>query len=117
MVEYITKEQVLEWFRPYGHTDEPIPFETLATDLRNCIPAADVAPVRDGQWILRHKRVGGFRRYTGLDEMGEQHTIIVDERAEYDVLYCSECGGQSADNWLNYCPRCGAKMDGGEDDG
>lgn len=22
MAEYITKEQVLEWFRPYGHTDE-----------------------------------------------------------------------------------------------
>ena len=37
---------------------------------------------------------------------------------------CSACGyefiitdGDLESNELNYCPRCGAKMDGGEDDG
>ena len=75
------------------------------------IPVADVAPVRHGRWIMKHRRRGGFRRYTGIDDMGEQHTIIVDERVEYDDRYCSECGKQSADNFLNYCPNCGAKMD------
>lgn len=48
-VEYIGKEQVIEWFRPYGHTDKPIPFETLTADLRDCILAADVEPVRHGR--------------------------------------------------------------------
>lgn len=73
--------------------------------------AADVAPVRHARWIMKHKHRGGFRRYTGIDDMGEPHTITVDERVEYDDRYCSECGKQSADNFLNYCPNCGAKMD------
>ena len=65
MDEYITKEQVLDWFRPYGHMDEPIPFETMVSDLRD-MPAADVAPVRHGRWI---------------------------DKGEYAV--CTECGGRS----------------------
>ena len=37
-------------------------------------------------------------------------------------LYCSVCGMESAYTWhgsskfSNYCPTCGAKMDGGKDD-
>ena len=36
-------------------------------------------------------------------------------------IYCSVCGEESAYTWhgsskfSNYCPNCGAKMDGGED--
>ncbi len=44
MAEYITKEQVIEWFRPYGHTDEGVPYYGLVTDIREMKPA-DVAPV------------------------------------------------------------------------
>lgn len=43
--EYVKKSAVIDWFRPYGHTDEPIPFETLVSDLRDSIPPADVAAV------------------------------------------------------------------------
>ena len=50
MAEYVTKEQVIDWYRPYGQTDEPIPFETLVSDLRD-MDAADVATVRHGRWI------------------------------------------------------------------
>lgn len=78
-------------------------------------PADDVAPVVHGRWIIKHKNRGGFHRYTGIDDMGEQHTITVDERIEYDDRYCSECGKQSADNFLTYCPNCGARMDGDSD--
>ena len=46
MAEYVTKEQVTDWFRPYGHFDEPIPFETLVSDL-DCMKAADVEPVQE----------------------------------------------------------------------
>ncbi len=44
MAEYITKDQVIEWFRPYGHTDEGVPYYGLVTDIRE-MPAADVVPV------------------------------------------------------------------------
>ena len=71
----------------------------------------DAETVRHGRWIKKRRHAGGFRRYTGFDDMGEKHTIIVDERFEYDDFYCSECGKQSDDNFLNYCHNCGAKMD------
>lgn len=55
-------------------------------------PAADVAPVRHGRWIEQEK-------YT------------------FGVMYdCSICCDRILDNghsW-NYCPNCGAKMDGGD---
>ena len=55
-------------------------------------PAADVAPVRYGRWIDQEK-------YT------------------FGVMYdCSICGNRILDNghsW-NYCPNCGARMDGGD---
>lgn len=54
------------------------------------VPAADVAPVRHGRWIEQ-----------------EQYT--------FGVMYdCSICNNRILDNghsW-NYCPNCGARMDG-----
>ena len=85
MAEYVTKEQVIDWYRPYGQADEPIPFETLVSDLRD-MKAADVAPVRHARW----KRYG--------KNLGE----------------CSECG-EIVSVRSNYCPNCGAKMDEKED--
>ena len=63
-----------------------------------------------GEWVKRHKRRGGFRRVKGIDDMGEQHEVTVDERCEYDDLYFSKCGKQSPDNFLNFCGYCGAPM-------
>lgn len=61
---------------------------------------SDVQPVQRGQWIPE------------------------DECYEEDVYICSVCGyefiitaGDLESNKLKYCPGCGAKMDGGEDDG
>lgn len=44
MAECITKDQVIEWFRPYGHTDEGVPYYGLVTDIRE-MPAVDAVPV------------------------------------------------------------------------
>ena len=58
-------------------------------------PVADVAPVRHGRWI---------------------------DKGEYAV--CTECGGRSGTQYggvepiplmTQFCPNCGAKMDGGTD--
>ena len=88
MAEYVTKEQVIDWFRPYGHMDDPIPFETMASDLRS-MPAANVAPVRHGQWLPQ---------------------VVLGQKA-WD---CSECKTLGSPNW-KWCPVCGAMMHGGAD--
>ena len=65
MAEYITKEQVIEWFRPYGHTDEGIPYYGLVTDIRE-MKAADVTPV------VRCKDC----RYEGVHVVDDTHEIV-----------------------------------------
>ena len=53
--------------------------------------AADVAPVRHGRWLPFHSTAAG------------------------DIQYCSAC--EIGCTWKpNYCPNCGTKMDGGNDD-
>ena len=91
MDEYVIKEQVIDWYRPYGHTDEPIPFETMVSDLRDMKPA-DVAPVVHRRWIYK---------------------------GDSDMWVCSRCGrGVNADpEGIDlYCYHCGAKMDEKEND-
>ena len=63
-----------------------------------------------GEWVAKHRHRGGFRRATGVDDMGEQRTITIDERCEYDDRYCSKCGKRSLYNFLNFCGYCGAPM-------
>ena len=92
MAEYVTKEQVIDWYRPYGHTDEPIPFETLVSDLRD-MKAADVAPVRHWRWLGWGKSgTPTYENYGTCSVCGEDAEIYTEHR--------------------NYCPNCGAKMDG-----
>ena len=51
------------------------------------IPAADVAPVVHGRWK---------------------------KKKDSDLFYCSECELPSMHKW-QYCERCGAKMEGGDE--
>ena len=63
MDKYIKMSDALDWFRTYGHIDEPIPFETLVSDLRDSVPAADVAPVvRCRDCVLCRELVKGLYR-------------------------------------------------------
>lgn len=91
MAECIEKERVVEWFRPYGHEDDGIPYDVLVADIRD-MPAADVAPVVHGRWIYK-----------------------------WEYAVCTECGGLSGTQYdgvepiplmTQFCPNCGAKMDG-----
>lgn len=61
-------------------------------DTLNAIPAADVAPVVHGKWIFKS------RWHDSIDEN-----------------LCSECGQlmtTAAEKQMDYCPNCGARMDG-----
>lgn len=62
----------------------------ICTQEINSIPASDVVPVVHGRWIPFHSKISG------------------------DIQYCSACEiGFVAKS--DYCPHCGAKMDGGEE--
>ena len=87
-------------------TDETV--DALLSALRP-VSREQVEQMR-GEWVAKHRHRGGFRRATGVDDMGEQRTITIDERCEYDDRYCSKCGKQSPDNFLNFCGYCGAPM-------
>ena len=98
--------------------DNDIEKWTIYPDELDSIPTVDFISfsekqVRDmwkGEWIKRHRHHGGFRIAKGVDKMGEQHEVMIDERCEYDDLYCSKCGKQSPDNFLHFCSYCGAPM-------
>lgn len=103
MKEYIEREaaknEVLSWAVCINRPDLLSKEDTL-----HCIdslPAADVAQVRHGKWE---------RRNMGL--WGEDYAYV-----------CSACGevwtlidSTPEDNNMNYCPNCGALMDGKEED-
>ena len=64
----------------------------MAMEIVASAPAADVAPVRHGQWIY-------------------------DKKAQRP--YCSVCKGYfygATNSPMSYCPNCGTKMDGGDSD-
>ena len=88
---YIRREDVIAWFMPYAHVGESIDADVVISDIKG-MKAADVAPVVHGRWIYK---------------------------GEYAV--CTECGGRSGTQYdgvepiplmTQFCPNCGAKMDG-----
>lgn len=92
MAEYIKREELMEFPIRRNHYDRKNGnkhfingIETVLEYAEN-LPAADVAPVRHGRWI-------DAREYCG------------------DYM-CSNCEALYGTNKFNYCPNCGAKMDG-----
>lgn len=88
MTEYITKDQAIHAME---QVTQP---ECFIEDTRKNfakiiekLPAADVAPVRHRRWT----------------------------RIDYHDARCSECGHKTyyPDRISLYCPECGARMDGG----
>ena len=117
----MTREEIIEayesavfssgLFAAAGNEEAARDYELLKAGLDAVRPVSreQVEQMR-GEWVAKHRHRGGFRRATGVDDMGEQRTITIDERCEYDDRYCSKCGKQSPDNFLNFCGYCGAPM-------
>ena len=68
---------------------------------------------------VRHSRIKWVNRpisaqyATVTDEYGEKHYGKVHDFIENNpVGYCGECGKRLDDTFMNFCPNCGAKMDG-----
>ena len=94
MAEYIDRNAFLE------HMKKTNRYFDVKHDIEN-FPAADVAPVVHGRW----------------DDSG-RYTFPSGNTA----VRCTNCGCALTEseyrlnNW-NYCPVCGARMDGGADNG
>ena len=98
MAEYIEREATIELLRSLGSRDYRREKGTIQEAIKmvsfpEYTPSADVAPVRHGRWV---------------------------EKGEYAV--CTECDGQSGTQYdgvepiplmTQFCPNCGAIMDGG----
>ena len=91
MDEYIEREALLEKQYNASHSNWPQLAEMVVgvEDIEDA-PAADVAPVVHAYWIPCDN--GGY--------------------------FCSNCDNRAGFRFdLEYCPRCGAKMDGGVENG
>ena len=95
MDEYIKREAVIDLItRRYENPE-------ICTQEINSIPAADVAPVVHARWIRPHWRNSNY------------------------CCDCSECGGEAMHRDYQWnkndiypiCPNCGARMDGGAENG
>ena len=65
----------------------------------NQFPSADVAPVRHGRWVDNHCTA------CGMMPMGDEMWKLCDfEPPRFE-------------KFMDYCPNCGAKMDGGAGNG
>ena len=87
MAEYIKREAALMKLMQDGCSAKNL--QSISD-----IPAADIAPLVHGRWISKNPH-------------GYEWTFV-----------CSNCGyvdGYPFNDRHNYCPNCGAKMDGGAD--
>lgn len=94
MAEYIDREKAKRLLH--------IEYAYAAEQLLDEIPAADVAPVVRGRW---EKEPSSYWRWTSSGAVAVTRT----------TYRCGLCGRGTAVK-SNYCPHCGAKMDGGDSD-
>lgn len=94
MDEYISKQAFLDYMK---RTDR---YFNVKFDIEN-FPNADVAPVRHGRWIP----------LTECANEGVYCSICKKKVWKSDYAQCSKKSRNKLES--NYCPNCGAKMDGG----
>lgn len=106
MAKYIEKEVAVKIAEKYGLTDGSVLgrhsgiADCIASEIAT-LPIADVVPVRHGRWVCIRKGYGEYKCSVchGMDSN------------------CSDYYGTHVVTEQEYCPNCGAKMDGGKKDG
>ena len=95
MDEYIKREDLLELYRiddPVLNENGHVPLPVIRQNIMD-IPAADVAPVVHGRW--------------------EYIPQTLNTLSQFRCPFCRWWSlDPSIDGAYNYCPNCGAKMDG-----
>ena len=82
-------------------------------------PAADVVEVVHGKPVVKvrpvtitdyHEEIGRFA--------ADGSTLYRKNMVHVEIQYkhCPVCGATLCSRWYNYCGKCGAKIDGGEND-
>ena len=89
----------------------------IERDVRD-MPAADVAPVVRGKPItkIREVTITEYHEARGVFASDGSNVYIknmVYAKVPYD--HCPVCGAVLCSRWHNYCGKCGAKMDGGNE--
>ena len=140
MDEYIEREATIKLLRSLGSRDYRREKGTIQEAIKmvsfsEYTPSADVAPVVHGRWIFTKRHLWYKDENGNIDEWrvdngfhnGPEcqicHTAFCEHctpdwsttECEIGHYYCSECAETSRDAHENYCPNCGAKMDGGVD--
>ena len=119
--EYIRREDALRAVqRQRGANRSPAQNEMLnriKTDIIRA-PAADVAPVVRGKPItkIREVTITEYHEARGVFASDGSNVYIknmVHAKVPYD--HCPVCGAVLCSRWHNYCGKCGAKMDGGNE--
>lgn len=95
MVEYIEREALINSFRSCGASKDLIDSIVHRINLQE---AADVVPVRHGRWLTWEEQFPG-EKPRRMNNLG---------------VFCDKCHNH-ADNRTDFCPNCGAKMDGDEE--
>ena len=100
MAEYIEREDLLELYRmddPVLNKNGHVPLPVIRQNIMD-IPVADVAPVRHGRWIS----------LTDCSNAGVYCSVCHKKVYKEDYAICNRKNKLRSD----YCPNCGAKMDG-----
>ena len=100
MAKYIEYESIMKFPIRKDHCDKERANEHFIFGIESVLeyvenlPAADVAPVVHGEWLLRHEGCGHY----------------------WECSVCHENPCIYVTKHTKFCPNCGAKMDGGAED-
>ena len=101
MAEYIDREAAIKIAESYGLKNGSAfgrhsGIADCIAEAISIIPSADVAQVRHGRWLTWEEQFPGEKP----------------RRSNNLGVFCDKCHNH-ADNRTDFCPHCGAKMDGG----
>ena len=118
MADYIRREDALFALRKAergGSMTALTRLERAYAEIQE-MPAADVAEVVHGTPVteVRTRTIVGYHEEIGV-LAGDRSTLYRRNMVHADIPYdnCPICGATLCSRWHNFCGKCGAKMDGG----